>query len=79
MTNATHFRISEFLPKLKKIPIIGKALVHFLSAAHVMIVYNDVLKKGQTEWLKTQNQRQPQPQNPNRPRPTRSNANRAMR
>ena len=50
MTNATHFRISELLPKLKRIPLIGKALSAFLSAAHVMIVYNDVLKKGAIEW-----------------------------
>ncbi len=49
MTNATHYRISEFLPKLKKIPFIGKAFAAFLSAAHVMLVYNDVLKKGAIE------------------------------
>jgi hypothetical protein len=49
MTNATHFQISEFLPKLKRIPFIGKALSAFLGAAHVMMVYNDVLKKGEIE------------------------------
>jgi len=49
MTNAMHYRISEFLPKLKKIPFIGKAISAFLSAAHVMVVYNDVLKKGAIE------------------------------
>jgi hypothetical protein len=52
MTNATHYKISEFLPRLKKIPLFGKALAAFLGAAHVMLVYNDVLKKGAIECQK---------------------------
>ena len=49
MTNSTHYKISQFLPKIKKLPLVGKALCAFLSAAHVMVVYNDVLKKGELE------------------------------
>lgn len=50
-----HYRISELIPKLKKLPFVGKALAAFLSAAHVMVVYNDVLRKGKIE---CQNQQQ---------------------
>lgn len=57
MTDLTHFRISEFLPKLKNVPLIGKALAGFASAAHIMVVYNDVLRKGKIEWLSQQKQK----------------------
>lgn len=50
VTDLTHYRISEFLPKLKNVPFIGKALAGFASAGHIMIVYQDVLRKGKAEW-----------------------------
>jgi hypothetical protein len=55
MTNAMHYKISEFLPRLQKIPFIGKALFAALYAGHVLMVYNQTIRKGAIE---CQNQHQ---------------------
>jgi len=55
------YKINSWLPKLQKVPLIGKALAAFGQSIHVMIVYQMVIKEGEKQ---CQSQKaNPQPRN----------------